>query len=252
MQGKYFDINERGCSIRSKLYCADHNNVQRVIVFCHGFGGHKDNKAAETFAGRAVSKRKGTAVVTFDWPCHGGDARKNLLVEDCDLYLSTVIEYVRARFCCDELYAYGTSFGGYLLLRYLAEHGNPFRKVALRCPAINMLDTLLGVIGSEDERARLAAGKPVLMGFDRKVRVGPEFVRALQAVDLREVPFFDYADDMLIVHGTADEIVPFEDSLRFADDNVIELVPIEGADHRFRDPQKMNAAIASMIAFFEL
>ncbi|MBR3316903.1 MAG: alpha/beta fold hydrolase [Atopobiaceae bacterium] len=252
MIAKYFDVNEHGCSIRCKLYCTDPRAVRRVIVFCHGFGGHKDTKAAETFATRAVTKRKGTAVVTFDWPCHGADARKNLLVEDCDAYLTTLIEYVRARFKTDELYAYGTRFGGYLLLRYLMDHGNPFRKVALRCPAINMLATLLDAIATDQDKANLAAGKPVLVGFDRKVKIGPQFVAALQAVDLFEVPFFDYADDIIIIHGTADEIVPFEDSATFADNNVIEFVPIDGADHRFRDPKKMDAAVARIIEFLGL
>jgi len=252
MQAKYFDINEQGCSIRCKLYCVDPRVARCVIVFCHGFGGHKDNRAAETFAARAVAKRKGTSVVTFDWPCHGEDARKNLLLEDCDTYLTIVIDYVKRHFETDELYAYGTSFGGYLLLKYLADHGNPFRKVALRCPAINMLGTLIGAIATDEEKAQLASGKPVLVGFDRKVRIGPQFVEAVQAADIREIPFFDYADDILILHGTADEIVPFEDSERFADDNVIEFVPIEGADHRFRDPKKMDVAIARMIDFFGL
>ncbi|MDO4538313.1 MAG: alpha/beta fold hydrolase [Coriobacteriales bacterium] len=247
---KYLDINENGCSIRCKLYCTDPRAVRRVIVFCHGFGGHKDNKAAETFAERAVAKRKGTAVIAFDWPCHGSDARKNLLLEDCDTYLTTVIAYVRERFATDELYAYGTSFGGYLLLKYLSEHGNPFRKVALRCPAINMLGSLMGVVSTEADRELLESGKPVLLGFDRKLKVGPQFVEGLRAADIRERPFFDYAEDILIVHGTADEIVPVEDSARFADDNVIEFVPIEGADHRFRDPKKMDAAIALIISFF--
>jgi len=247
---KYFDINEQGCSIRCKLFCADPHAVKRVVVCCHGFGGGKDSAAIATFAERAVAKRKGTAVIAFDWPCHGADARKNLLLEECDEYLSIVIEYARNRFETDELYAYGTSFGGYLLLKYLSEHGNPFHKVALRCPAINMLATLLDNAASDDDRASLAAGKPVLMGFDRKVKVGPQFVQAVEAADIRQRPFFDFADDIIILHGTADETVPCEDSVRFADDNVIEFVPIEGADHRFHDPKKMDAAIARIIAFF--
>lgn len=252
MTAKYFDINEQGCSIRCKLYCTDARNVRRIVVFCHGFGGHKDTHAAETFAARAVAKRKGTAVVTFDWPCHGSDARKNLLIADCDTYLTVLLAYLRERFDTDELYAYGTSFGGYLLLRYLAEHGNPFRKVALRCPAIDMGETLLGAIATEEDKASLRVGKPVLLGFDRKVKVSPQFIEELRGCDLATTPFFDYADDMLIIHGTADELVPFADSAQFADDNVIEFFPIEGADHRFRDPKKMDAAVARIINFFEL
>ena len=115
-----------------------------------------------------------------------------------------------------------------------------------------LLGTLLGAVATDEERANLAAGKPVLVGFDRKVRVGPQFVEGLKATDLRQVPFFDYADDILIVHGTADDVVPMQDSAQFADDNVIEFVPIEGADHRFRDPKKMDAAIALIIGFFGL
>ena len=252
MIAKYFDINEQGCSIRCKLYCTDPHDVRRVVIFCHGFGGHKDNHAAETFAARAVAKRKGTAVVCFDWPCHGSDARKNLLVADCDTYLTTVVDCVRRRFDTDELYAYGTSFGGYLLLRYLAAHGNPFRKVALRCPAIDMESTLLGTIATDQDKANLAAGKPVLLGFDRKVKVSPQFLDELRAVDIAATPYFDYADDLLIIHGTDDELVPFDVSARFADDNVIEFVPIEGADHRFHDPKKMDVAIARIIDFFAL
>lgn len=252
MIAKYFDINENGCSIRCKLYATDSRAVRRVIIFCHGFGGHKDNKAAETFAERAVTKRKGTAVIAFDWPCHGGDARKNLLLEDCDTYLTTVIAYAKARFDTDELYAYGTSFGGYLLLKYLADHGKPFVKVALRCPAIAMYDTFLGLVSTDAERESLIHGKPVLVGFDRKVKISPQFVEAIRAADIRQIPFFDYADDILIVHGTADEFVPYEDSVRFADDNVIELVSVEGADHRFHDPKKMDVAVAAIISFFEL
>lgn len=250
--GTYFDINEQGCSIRCKLYATNPREVKRVVVFCHGFGGHKDNRAAETFAQRAVSKRKGTAVVVFDWPAHGTDARKNLALEDCDTYLSLVISFCKQRFATDELYAYGTSFGGYLLLKYLAEHGNPFRKVALRCPAINMHDTLLATVMEADDLAKLEQGKPVLAGFDRKVKISPAFIQGLAQADVRTHEFFDMADDILILHGTADEVVPMETSATFADNNVIEFVPVEGADHRFRDPKKMDAAIARIIAFFGL
>lgn len=252
MISKYFDINEEGCSIRCKLHCTDPQSIKRVIVYCHGFGGHKDGSSAETFAARAVPKRKGTAVITFDWPCHGDDARKNLLLEDCDTYLGIVIGYAKKRFGTDELYACGTSFGGYLLLKYIAEHGNPFRKVALRCPAIPMLDTFLSVIATTSDLQQLEAGKPVLAGFDRKVKVGPQFIEGLRKADITQYTYFDYADDILIIHGTVDEVVPFEASAKFADDNVIEFVPIEGADHIFHDPKKMDAAIARIIAFFGL
>ena len=248
---KYFDINESGCSIRSKLYCGKPDDVRRVVVFCHGFGGHKDNKAAETFAHRIIAQWKGTAVVTFDWPCHGEDARKHLSLVDCDTYLGIVVSYVQRRFQTDELYAYGTSFGGFLLLKYLLDHGNPFRRIALRCPAVDMLGTFMRVIATPDDLRKLEAGKTILAGFDRKVKIDKSYLEELRALDIQDREFFDYAESILILQGTADEVVSYETTAKFADDNAIEFVPVEGADHRFHDPKKMDMAIARIISFFE-
>ncbi len=247
---KLFDINKDGRSVRCKLYCDVPAAVQRVVVFCHGFGGHKDNSSAETFAHRIVAKWKGSAVIAFDWPCHGMDARKNLTLEDCDAYLGLVIDYARENFSTDELYAYGTSFGGYLLLKYLLDHGNPFRRLALRCPAVNMRETLLASIAEGDNLHKLESGKAALAGFDRKIKVTKALFDDFAAHDIREREFFDYADDIIILHGTADETVPCEDSRVFADANAIVFVPIEGADHRFHDPKKMDFADARILSFF--
>ena len=63
--------------------------------------------------------------------------------------------------------------------------------------------------------------------------------------------YIDYADDLLIIHGTKDEIIPFEVSAEFADRNVIELIPMENGDHRFTDPRIMDFAIHTIIEFIE-
>jgi hypothetical protein len=58
---KYFTVNAEGCSIRCKLYAEGNADVRKVILFGHGFGGHKDNRAAERFALRVLEKNKGVA-----------------------------------------------------------------------------------------------------------------------------------------------------------------------------------------------
>ena len=50
MKETYFSINEDGLSIRCKLYGTGAREYSRVVIFGHGFGGHKDNRAAEKFA----------------------------------------------------------------------------------------------------------------------------------------------------------------------------------------------------------
>ena len=59
----------------------------------------------------------------------------------------------------------------------------------------------------------------------------------------------EQADQLLILHVTKDEIVPFEAVKAVAEDNVIEFEPIEGADHCFMDQKKMDLTIFLIIAF---
>ena len=248
---RYFEINENGHNIRCKIYCGDLRSVRKVVVFCHGFGGHKDNSAAAKFAERMLSKYKGTALVTFNWPCHGDDVKKKLTLEDCITYLDLVVRYLQQKYGSEELYAYATSFGGYLTLKYIADMGNPFRKIALRCPAIGMCDVLTGSIMASGDAERLQKGKEILVGFDRKVPVSPQFLQSLADQDIRQRDYLDYAEDILILHGTADEIVPVEMARRFCDDQLIEFVPVEGADHRFRSQTAMDKAMKLILEFFQ-
>ena len=247
---KYFDIKGQDCVVRSKMYCGDLRAAKKAVLFGTGFAGHKDNNAANHFAEKVLSKYKDVIVIVFNWPAHGDDVKKKPVLEDCGYYLELVIKETQERFGIHELYAYATSFGGYLVLKYISEHGNPFRKIALRCPAIDMYDVLTRAIMRNDELDRIMKGKEVTVGFDRKVMVVPEFLEALKANDIRERDFLDEADNILIIHGTADEVVPFESVRSFAEDNVIEFIPVERADHRFRNPAHMNLAAKYVLEFF--
>lgn len=45
-------------------------------------------------------------------------------------------------------------------------------------------------------------------------------------------------------------MVPLSVSQQFADNNVIELLPIDGADHAFSNPKLMDVAIGKIVDFF--
>lgn len=252
MTVKYFDVNKAGYSIRCKLYCTDPKKISQIVLFGHGFGGHKDNRAAERFAHKATAKNKKTGVVTFDWPCHGEDARKNLLLTDCDFYLDTLLTDLKERFGDPKIYGYATSFGAFMFLRYIAEHGSPFVRTALRCPAVNMYELLIGTILSKEDLEKVMRGKPVLAGFDRKVQISKGFLEELKAADISDKDFIEESENIIIFHGMKDEIVPIEIVQKFADDNIIEFVPVEKADHRFSDPGIMDTVIAGILKFLEL
>ena len=63
--------------------------------------------------------------------------------------------------------------------------------------------------------------------------------------------FTPYCNDILILHGTKDEIVPIAGVEAFAGRNSIPFFPIENADHRFIDPGKMTEAVKLIAEFLE-
>lgn len=247
---KRFEINEQGFSIRCKLFCEkDLHNIENVVLILHGFGSSKDLKSNTKFGERLISKYNGYAALAFDFPCHGNDARKKLSVEECLTYLQLVIHYAKNTLNAKNIYAYGTSFGGYLTLKYISEQGNPFLKIALRAPAIQIYHSLMNRL-SEEERKKLAKGREILWGFDRQMKISQTFFNELAKSDITQNDYLDYADQILILHGTADEMVALHTSQQFADKNVIELIPIEGADHAFSNPQLMDITIGKIVDFF--
>ena len=247
---KYFSINKSPHNIRCKLYYDPRRAMEKVVLYTHGFAGHKDNGAAHKFADRVLSKYKGIAVLTFNLPCHGDDVKKKLALEDCMTYIELVVDYIRSELRAGEIYSYATSFGGYLVLKYISEHENPFVKIALRCPAVNMAEVLTNTIMKHDELDAIAKGKPVQVGFDRKIEVTRQFLAELEAADIQKLDYLDDAEDILILHGTKDEVVPFQAGRAFAENNLIEFIPIENADHRFQNPACMEQATKAILEFF--
>ncbi len=248
---KFFEINKDGQNIRCKLYYKKGEPSKKVVMYCHGFAGHKDNRTAARFAERFLTKYKHIALLTFDLPCHGNDVKKKMVLQDCFLYMELVIGYIREELGAEEIDSLSASFGGYLVLKYISGHGNPFRKIVLRSPAVNMAESLTRSVLRADEAEILAKGKPVKAGFDRKIEITKSFVDDLYQNDICRVSFLDFADDILILHGEKDEIVSPETVRRFAEDNVIEYRSFENADHRFQHPDEMEKALKATIDFFE-
>ena len=250
---KHFDINRGGFSIRSRLIVNDNDKSTRtfddVVIVTHGFGSSKETAGTLHFGEHLTSKYKGCAVIAFDWPCHGMDARKKLTIDECLTYLTLVTEYAKEVMKAKRVYNYSSSFGGYLTLRYLIEKGDPFTKIALRCPAVCMYQSMMSYL-SEDDKNKLRKGKEISVGFERKMKVDQSFFDSLKSFDVMKHEYFDFADSMLIIHGTKDEMIPIEESRRFAENNVIEFIPVEGANHPFQNPDHMALAIHKIIEFF--
>lgn len=248
MKTKAFSIHDDANNIRCLLYSGD-GETRRVVVYCNGFAGNKATRSAARFAEYMLPKYKDMAVLCFDWPCHGEDVRKKLSLADCDSYLRSVIKYANDALHADSVYCYATSFGAYLSLKYCAENGSPFRMIALRAPAVKMYGVMCSLLTDEDF-AQLKKGKEVPVGFDRKIAVGPAFLEELKKSDITANDYSNIADTVLIMHGTDDEVAPFESSRLFAEQNKIDFIEFPKADHRFSNQKQMTEAIQYIEAFF--
>ena len=247
---KYFDINENGSSIKCKLYCNNARDIGNLVIACHGFCGSKDSAFNRTFAEKLLGKDKRAAVLCFDWPCHGGDVKKKISLDACEEYLDIVIAYAKNTLGAEKLFCIANSFGGYMTLVYLHRKGSPYEKIALRCPALPMHAVMKGSLLSAEDLEKLERGKDVPAGFEKKINITAAFLAQLEANDVTTWDYSDYMDDVLILHGTKDEVVPPENTRSFADENAMTYIAVEKADHQFKNPQLSALAIADIISFF--
>lgn len=243
MTEKAFSINENRCSIHCVLRAIDKQPVERVILCCHGFAGSKNSASVRKFAEKLLPSHKTAIVLSFDWPCHGEDRSPKLTLAGCDLYLRTVTDFIRSRWGTVPIDVNAVSFGAYLTLRYLRDCGDPFDRILLRSPAIPMYSVLTGTLMDSEGLQKLQKTKTALVGFDVKVKITAGFVEELAGHELMQKDFSGYADKLCIVHGTKDEIVPFDAVNAFAEQNGIPLLAVENADHRFLDPSLFSMAV---------
>ena len=160
-----------------------------------------------------------------------------------------VVGYAKDELHAEHVYNYSVSFGSYLTLLYIQRVGNPFTRIALRSSGIGMYQLMLNNVDPNDI-PKLERGKEVEVGFERKMKIDQKFLHDLKDGDVTKLEYFDWADDMIMLHGTEDEYVPYEQAQEFADNNVIEFTLVEGADHPFRNPKYMDLAIHTVVEFF--
>ena len=235
-------------NINALLYSSNVKRVKYAVVSVHGFAGHKESSAIQKLA-EALNEPEGeSALLSFDLPGHGWD-KEPLSLELCGRYISAAADYMRKKYPDAMLILSGTSFGGYLSLKYACEHPDCFDKILLRCPAVKMGSTIKAKVLSVDDLRILREGGTVENGFDMKVKIRQSFLDELDESAVFEKDCSALADRMLIVQGTNDELVDWQDVKEFAERNSVRLILSEGADHRFLYGNTMADTIEDCVKF---
>ena len=230
----------KSCIIDENMIDIDSNirDDHREILLClHGFGGDKESSVIAAL--RRELDTNGIGVAAFDWPAHGANHLKDTYfeVDYCLAYLGSVVKKIKSKWD-KPISCFATSFGGYMAALYIQEK-NPFRKIILRSPAINMDKVFRKLISAEDF-AKLKSGHMLELGYERKIGIGYCFYAGLIK---HRISSLQDTSSIMIIQGDKDDVVDLNDTKGFADLNNLKLVIFEGADHRYKNPGELDRIV---------
>lgn len=237
--------------IPAKLYYE--GSPERAVLAVHGFGGSKDSLAIQGLAERLCPA--GYLIAAPDLPCHGErtEPETELTPERCLSDISGTLEKLRRKY--PDISAFATSFGGCCILRLIELYGNPFRKIVLRVPAVNMAASLLSCMKlfNPDFRLENAKADGFHIKMSREMNIPFEFYEKL--TQLNEVRFCQTWNIpyIMTIYAGCDELVSRNDTEEFLRLNpLIKHLCIKESGHRMNQkPEYLQQALDSAAEFIK-
>ena len=222
--------------------------AKTAVLVVHGFGSDKYSSTAQRM--QAALAEAGAGSCALDLPAHGESPvdGRSLTVENALGDLAAAEEVLRRQMPKAAIAFFGSSFGAYLTALYLARRPRQITppRAVLRCAALTM-PRLLSDELTPEHKQRLARGEGLLLeAYQPPILLTQAFLDSLNAND----PFALCRHDMgqvLLIHGTADEVAPIGQARRFSRQLDYPLLAIEGADHRFQGPGQMEQLIEAAV-----
>lgn len=239
-----------GMRIYGKIQFPDGEGPFPTVVFSHGFGAARvyDSEMGSDFVACGI------AFAAFDF-CGGGPTSQSdgtmldmsVLTEVRDL--EAVVDAVKAHAKVEDrrLFLVGSSQGGYVSAYVAAKRRADVRALVLNFPAFGIGDDaqeLVQRVSSDEEVPEEAQ-----VG---ELTIGKRYIQDAIGLDIfAEIGGYD--GDVLIVHGSDDEVVSPAYSLRAAQiyGTSAELVVLGGMKHGFRNslPQHYRRSIDLALEF---
>ena len=224
------------------------NGEDRVLIVCHGFGSSKSSPmvlALEDFM-----PERGIGVVSFDFPAHGESPVWDLRVTWCMDDLAAVEAWVRAEKPEARIGYFGSSFGAYTALNYLAAFPHAGKKAFLRSSAV-VMHHLVETWVDGAAKAEMAEKGYFVPDYDyvREMRVTPLFLEELAAHNVFET-YRKGEAELFMVHGGRDSVAPPEAAREFARRFGAEFLEIPEGEHDLMGPGQLERVLAAAEAFF--
>lgn len=251
-----FYIDSDGIAIHAKLEMPQ-DAAERcpLCIVQHGLTGHMEENHIIAIA--AAIREVGIATLRVEMYGHGksgGSFGKHTLLKWIDNMLD-VIDYAKGLDWVSDLYLCGHSQGGLLTMLVAALRPDDLKAIIPMSPAIVIVDSARRgtVFGTSFDPVhipeRIYFGKPSLAenGNAAPFFCG-DYFRIAQHLHVDEA-IAAYHGPVLLVHGTADEAVPVQDSIDAAEayENA-QIAVIEGDDHGYhRHLDQVCAAIQAFL-----
>ncbi len=183
-----------------------------MVVFCHGFGGTKDGPIFELITDSL--QRHGIASIRFDFNGHGQSEGQfqDMTVPNEIEDAKKVIAYVSSLPYVSKVALVGHSQGGVVAAMTAGELGaERIAAVALMAPAAVLRDD--AIRGSTMGQNYNPLDPPEYVNIGGR-KLGMKFIKTAFRLPIYETAA-RYQGPALIIHGTADRIVPYTYGLRF-------------------------------------
>ncbi|MBR5517174.1 MAG: alpha/beta fold hydrolase [Firmicutes bacterium] len=220
---------------------------EQVVIIAHGFGSSMQSPTAQMALENLP--KIGIGTIAFDFPAHGASPVNGdvLSVDNCIADLEAVEAYVREKCPKAEVSYFGSSFGAYITLLYLARNPQKKGKAFLRSAAVNM--HVVFENPTEAEAFAMAQQGHLIINYGTPLKLTSKFVEDLKAHDLFEL-YKPGEAEVMMIHGACDETIEYEKAVSFAEKFDITIITVEGGDHRLSQDGMPEAVIMMAMDFY--
>ncbi len=229
--------------------CEGYEDAGKAVIVVHGFASSKESPTVEMLMRKLPAK--GFGVVAFDLPAHGDSPADGemLNVENCVADMKAVEDFTAENFPKAEICYFGSSFGAYITMTYLTERRTRGERAFFRSAAVNMSDYFDEL--NDTEKKELSDNGYFMLEDDvRPVKITESFLRSLKENDPRE-DFARRGLTLRMIHGSCDEDIAYDEAVKFAEKYDIELVTVEGGDHRLSIPGAPERVLTEALDLFK-
>jgi pimeloyl-ACP methyl ester carboxylesterase len=207
-----------------------------AVVYVHGLGGHRGGEKSAAL--QAECARLGWNYLCFDFRSHGesmGTMRQltgSRLLDD----LETIEKFLVSR-GVQRLYLVGSSMGGWASSWFSTRRSQRVAGCVLLAPAFRFLDRRWEQLTEEEQKQWQSTGVFRLQNSWIDVELGYELIQERPLYPTQSL-LQNWRHPLLIFHGLADDVVPFQDSVEFLSgirSPNAELRLLKSGDHRLTD-----------------